>query len=184
MQAQILPIRTFTCSVIPVCNASMEISDVRRANARFLALTVGGIGNMAFRMGKSQSQISHLIGEKPIKGIGNMIARQINVEFSKPAGWLDQRQEALNYELLLRSDWSHLDVDQALTGQGQRSGDSLPPLADTMPPEVKELASRMATALSDGRMTPDGMDLMRRMLDQITKDNDGATHEKRRSRRT
>lgn len=177
MQAQILPIRTFTCSVIPVCNAAMEISDVRRANTRFLALTVGGIGSMAFRMGKSQSQISHLIGEKPIKGIGNMIARQINAEFGKPAGWLDQRQEAHNYELLLRSDWSHLDADQALTGQTQRAGENpTTVVADattgslaTTTPTARTVIERIIHAASTGELNDEAMKAIGKAAEQMRK---------------
>lgn len=88
-----------------------------------------------------------------------------------------------------------VDINWLLTGQGEKHprehgltvppggagvGNSAQPLADTMPPEVKELAERMASAFQDGRMTPDGMDLMRRMLDQITGEKTRPRHEERK----
>ena len=49
----------------------MNISEIRLKNARDLAAP-GGISAMAERLGKSQPQVSHLMGDNPIKNIGNI----------------------------------------------------------------------------------------------------------------
>jgi len=111
MQVKLLPIRTFTNQVMMVCNEDMEIKDLRRANARHLALKVGGISAFAEKINKQQSQISHVIGEKPIKGIGDSIARQINEAFKMGRGWLDQHHQALDYDRLSQSDWARMKLN-------------------------------------------------------------------------
>lgn len=68
----------------------MSIKNVRRENLRFLAKSIGGITRLAERLGKTQSQISHLIGNHPVKNIGDKIAAEAEVAFNKPAGWLDR----------------------------------------------------------------------------------------------
>jgi hypothetical protein len=67
----------------------MNISEIRLKNARYLANSAGGISAFAEKTGKSQPQISHLIGEKPIKNIGNKIAREIEKSFNQEKDWLD-----------------------------------------------------------------------------------------------
>ncbi|MBT3812130.1 MAG: hypothetical protein HOF98_04845 [Gammaproteobacteria bacterium] len=67
----------------------MNISEIRLVNARQLATSIGGVVAMSGRLGKSQPQVSHLIGDKPVKNIGNKIARQIEEAFNKENGWLD-----------------------------------------------------------------------------------------------
>lgn len=68
----------------------MSIKSVRRENLRFLAKSVGGITRLAERLGKTQSQISHLIGNHPVKNIGDKIAAEVEAAFNKPVGWLDR----------------------------------------------------------------------------------------------
>ena len=67
----------------------MNISEIRLENARQLANSIGGVVAMSERLGKSQPQVSHFIGGKPVKNIGNKIARQIEEAFNKENGWLD-----------------------------------------------------------------------------------------------
>jgi SOS-response transcriptional repressor LexA len=68
----------------------MNVKDIRRKNCRSLASSTGGISSFAKKLGKSQSQISHLIGKKPIKNIGDKLASQIEITFNKMHGWLDK----------------------------------------------------------------------------------------------
>lgn len=68
----------------------MNVKDIRRENMRALSRQIGGISEMAERLDKSQSQISHLIGSNPIKNIGDRIASEVEKAFSKPHGWLDR----------------------------------------------------------------------------------------------
>jgi hypothetical protein len=71
-------------------NMLMDVYLIRLINLRALAAQEGGITALANRLEKSQSQISQLIGSKPIKNIGSLIAREVDRSFGKPEGWLDQ----------------------------------------------------------------------------------------------
>ncbi len=73
----------------------MNSKDIRRENLRALAKSIGGITALARMLGKSQSQISHLIGQNPIKNIGDRLAGQIEKVFSKAHGWLDHEHPEL-----------------------------------------------------------------------------------------
>lgn len=68
----------------------MNIKDIRRNNLRKLARLVGGITDLSEYLDRSQSQISHLIGNSPIKNIGDRLASHIEKVFNKPHGWLDR----------------------------------------------------------------------------------------------
>lgn len=72
----------------------MNVKDIRRKNLRKLARLVGGITDLSERLDRSQSQISHLIGNNPIKNIGDRLASHIEEVFSKPHGWLDHEHGA------------------------------------------------------------------------------------------
>lgn len=63
------------------------IAEIRRANARHLA----GDNHSQFgrQLSMKRTQVSHLIGVNPIKGIGDRIARRIEATYGKPSGWLD-----------------------------------------------------------------------------------------------
>jgi len=74
----------------------MNVKEIRKINMRALARSIGGISAMAECLGKSQSQISHLIGSSPIKNIGDRIAGQVEVAFNKPAGWLDKEHLSIH----------------------------------------------------------------------------------------
>lgn len=67
----------------------MNVKDIRRKNLRRLARLAGGITDLSERLDRSQSQISHLIGNSPIKNIGDRLASHIERVFNKPHGWLD-----------------------------------------------------------------------------------------------
>lgn len=77
----------------------MNIKLTRRENLRILAKSVGGITRLADRLNKTQSQISHLIGNKPIKNIGDKIATQVEEAFNKPSGWLDRQHQSIEKKL-------------------------------------------------------------------------------------
>lgn len=67
----------------------MNVKEIRRKNLRRLARSSGGITNLSERLDRSQSQISHLIGNNPIKNIGDKLACHVETVFNKPHGWLD-----------------------------------------------------------------------------------------------
>src|SRR6185312_8382095 len=76
----------------------MNVKEIRRRNLRVLARLVGGVTQLAERLGKSQSQISHLIGTNPVKNIGDKLAAEIERVFEKPNGWLDHEHAEIQEE--------------------------------------------------------------------------------------
>jgi hypothetical protein len=67
----------------------MTIIQTRLKNARWLVEQVGGVPNFAARMGTTRQYIHHIAGAKPIKNIGNHMARRIEEVFEMPLGWMD-----------------------------------------------------------------------------------------------
>lgn len=68
----------------------MDIKQIRYKNARYLLKNEAlGVNDFADKIGRSQSQTSAYISERPTKNIGDKIARLIEQAFSKPNGWLD-----------------------------------------------------------------------------------------------
>lgn len=80
-----------------------DVYDIRRKNMRKLAEELGGAVKLADLMQIEQSYMSAIIGKKPVKSIGKIIARKAEEASGKPVGWLDQDHDfaALNRELLL-----------------------------------------------------------------------------------
>ena len=67
----------------------MDNKTIRYNNVRYLVDLIGGVSNFAEKIDKGQSQVSQFAGSNPIKGIGNKIAREIEIAFLKDHGWLD-----------------------------------------------------------------------------------------------
>jgi SOS-response transcriptional repressor LexA len=76
----------------------MHVKDIRRRNLRVLARAVGGVTQLANRLEKSQSQVSHLIGSNPVKNIGDKFAAEVERAFDKPLGWLDHEHSVIEEE--------------------------------------------------------------------------------------
>jgi len=72
------------------------IKDIRLHNARLLQDSVGGQKGMIEKTGRSQSQISSLMGETAWKPIGPKIARALETDFGLPEGWMDIWHDSLN----------------------------------------------------------------------------------------
>lgn len=106
----------------------MYAKDIRRENLRALAKQLGGITQLAEKLGKSQSQISQLIGKSPSKNIGDKIATQVENLFNKPHGWMDTLHNHIDetttaYELFRKSAphrpiplirWNTVEINQPL----------------------------------------------------------------------
>lgn len=69
--------------------SGMTNAEIRRENARWLAAQCGGPTLFADKLELSQSRVSQLIGQNPVKNIGTATARKIEEAFGKPMGWLD-----------------------------------------------------------------------------------------------
>jgi hypothetical protein len=91
-----LPERTFTYPDGIGTMAAMTVYETRWRNFRALIGSEhGAITDAAKRLEKSQGQVSHFGGAKPIKNIGHKLARQIEQTYGKPEGWLDHEQFSL-----------------------------------------------------------------------------------------
>lgn len=69
--------------------SGMTNAEIRRENARWLSTQCGGPTQFADKLELSQSRVSQLIGQNPIKNIGSATARKMEEAFGKPMGWLD-----------------------------------------------------------------------------------------------
>lgn len=74
----------------------MNVKEIRKANLKALSNSIGGISALAERIGRSQSQISHIIGKNPVRNIGSRMAKEIEKAFDKPEGWLDNIHDNLS----------------------------------------------------------------------------------------
>lgn len=128
----------------------MNVKDIRRENLRSLARSEGGITAIAKKLGKSQSQISHLIGTRPIKNIGDRLASEIEEAFDKTHGWLDKEHfrvssesgvyvisndapRLLNWTPILK--WEDLQFGKILEGAIERTQEFIP-IAFEVSPET------------------------------------------------
>lgn len=90
----------------------MDSKSIRYKNTRLLVDQVGGVSSFADKIGKGQSQASQFAGTNPIKGIGNKVAREIEIAFKKPHGWLD-----LPHDEEFKPRYSNVSVPIPLTGK-------------------------------------------------------------------
>ena len=67
----------------------MTSTEIRYLNVRKLVADFGGVSALADKLNKTQAQVSAFAGEKPRKGIGNKVARDIETTFDLPRGWMD-----------------------------------------------------------------------------------------------
>lgn len=73
----------------------MDINEIRLENARSLAKKLDPeypIKALATKLDKATSLISNYIGKNPTKRIGNQVARDIELAFDLPRGWMDAYQ--------------------------------------------------------------------------------------------
>lgn len=68
----------------------MDAKSIRRMNARLLAEEVGGVTTLAGMAGTSQSYLSQIIGPKPSREVGELLARKLEQATGRPYGWLDE----------------------------------------------------------------------------------------------
>ena len=81
----------------------MDVNEIRLRKTRQLARQLTGNRESGFReisekMGWSQSLTSQLLGASAKRKITDSRARDIEVKFGKPHGWLDQSAEAVATE--------------------------------------------------------------------------------------
>lgn len=85
-----IPECTFTFPVAQRNVRAMNVYEIRWQNFRALiGSDHGAITDAAKRMGKTQGQVSHFGGARPIKNIGHKLAREIEKVWRQPEGWLD-----------------------------------------------------------------------------------------------
>lgn len=71
----------------------METKEIRRINLRTLLSEFTSKGTtkaeFAEKLGVTASQLSQTTSANPVRNIGDMLARRVEVAFSKPKGWMD-----------------------------------------------------------------------------------------------
>lgn len=144
----------------------MDSKTIRYRNTRYLVDLAGGVSNFAEKIGKGQSQTSQFSGSTPIKGIGNKIAREIEVAFKKEYGWLDIAHPELWGEL--RSEEIQSQGDQ-YSSQYQSINPAPPMVSSTyviygdatinkeaaLTGTLDELIKRLMKMDSEGNLTKD-----------------------------
>jgi phage repressor protein C with HTH and peptisase S24 domain len=71
------------------------IDVIRHLNLRVLVQEAGGVARLAEKVGKAESQISQLLNRSPHsttgrpRSVGSSMARELELAFGKPAGWMD-----------------------------------------------------------------------------------------------
>jgi hypothetical protein len=68
----------------------MNQKNTRLQNVRNLVSEEGSLAAFAERIERTPAQASMIAGKNPQRGIGDKIARHIEVCFNKPEGWLDE----------------------------------------------------------------------------------------------
>lgn len=94
------------------------VKEIRLENARLLVREAGGQKGMIEKTGRSQSQISQLMGDNAEKPIGDSIARSLEKACGKPRGWLDQDHAERNVaDFEVRgpaASWSQFSEEEAV----------------------------------------------------------------------
>lgn len=127
----------------------MDITEIRYKNARYLAELVGGINAVADKLGKGQPQISHLLADKPVKNIGNKIARQFEVAFHKPKDWLDHSHPELWGGLLIEENKEAIKTAQIVTEDLTPEALEFAKLWQELPSDQRAVLSNTAQAFMD-----------------------------------
>jgi hypothetical protein len=83
----------------------MDIKEIRRDNARWL-LAQDPEGKTGFmdKTEKDDSRVSQIIGKNPIKNIGHKTAREIEIAYEKPRGWLDIIHAEVKYSFAVQEE--------------------------------------------------------------------------------
>lgn len=106
-------------------NGGMLIDDIRRANLALLAKEAGGVGRLAERLERDQSQISQWLNASKNSATGTPrgmragTCRFIEEKMGKPEGWLDVNHADVG---TTSGDWpfsrlSKTDFDRLTPGQ-------------------------------------------------------------------
>jgi hypothetical protein len=102
--------------------AMMDINEIRHRNVRTLVRRIeeaegrsgdraGGMTMLAAKLGKSSGQVAHFASDKPIKRIGDQIAREIEAAMGLERGWMDWLQDECESAPDGRSQTVRLDPD-------------------------------------------------------------------------
>lgn len=86
-------------------NPCVDIYDIRRQNLTLICKDLGGPAKLAKILGKSEAQISHILGaRKQYRNIGSGLARGIEKQLKLPTGDLDIPHQAkiIMYSEVLR----------------------------------------------------------------------------------
>jgi hypothetical protein len=71
----------------------MDNKMVRRANLSLLVHEVGSVTALAKMVSTAQSYLSQIIGPRPVRSVGDELARRLEFVCKKPHGWMDVTHE-------------------------------------------------------------------------------------------
>lgn len=189
-----LPDRTFTHPDGSVTLPGMNVYDIRWRN--FRALIGGGrhgaITDAAKRLQKSQGQVSHFGGAKPIKNIGHILAREIEAAWGHPEGWLDREhftEDAPNHPESITSGGLQLpsqpvtlapetlaEAEKWVRFEEASAGKELPPI-----PRAERIIALCALILADGGMALAPLHAQE-LIDAARARQSGGSHDRRTER--
>lgn len=84
-----------------------RLYEIRLTNTRYLADEAGSGQRFADKTGMSKSRVSQIIGQNPVRLIGDEAAEQIEQAFGRPADWLDQDHTDNLLEMVARLTKDH-----------------------------------------------------------------------------
>lgn len=133
----------------------LMIDAVRRWNARYLADQMGGVMRFAERIGRSQSQVSQVIGKRPIKKLERVFCAHIETEFGLSPGWLDVphlREWAVIHDKVwadaLRVELAAAGVSLDVSGQMTEHESEILTIYNLLPPPSRLLLLEIARLVS------------------------------------
>lgn len=68
----------------------MDIKSIRRANLALLVDEVGSVTALAKMANSAQAYLSQIIGPRPVRSVGDDLARRLEHVCRKSTGWMDQ----------------------------------------------------------------------------------------------
>lgn len=67
----------------------MDVKEIRKLNLETLRDEMGSLNILAEHIGSNPSYLSQILGKGSTRNVGDTLARNIEVAFNKPRGWMD-----------------------------------------------------------------------------------------------
>jgi hypothetical protein len=162
----------------------MDINEIRHRNVRMLIRRLeeaegrtgdraGGLTMLAAKLGKSSGQVAHFASDKPIKRIGDQIAREIESALGLERGWMDWFQEGRNPATESNSQPMRLN-QQIIRGVARAVQETSEELGVKLGiQQIVELAAEMFEKVGESGITTADVVWLVRKLEQGVPQDDG-----------